>query len=472
MTQPSQLRNSSAADTVPLPREAAWPTREPDPPDEIPALTPGTCLLGVYEGGGYDEPRYLASRGDGQMVLLSRMLNAVASALDGKRSLTQVAEQASRSYGAELNTDAVRYLVENKLRPLGLATMGRPDAPAPKANPLLALSLRFVLMPAWMVRRIGAFFAPMFRPPMIVLVLATLLVMDVWLLATGRVGTSIHVSVGSPGLMLTIMGVVIAGSLFHEFGHAAGCHYGGGKPAQIGVGVLIVVPAFYTNVNDAYRLDRRGRLRTDLGGIYFNAIFAVFLGALYLWTGFAALPAIIVMVHLQLLQQLLPLVRMDGYYILGDLVGVPNLFEQIRPIIRHSLLRKPPERAVTNLRKKTRVVITAWVSLVVPALVFALVNLAIFVPGYFRTAVLGMSLYYRQGVAAFDEGSVSGVLLAVFSVIILMVPWVGISSLVIRTTAKIVFAVNRRLTRRRTAVAKRNRQEDGGMPAPEFQRAE
>ncbi|WP_186382312.1 hypothetical protein, partial [Amycolatopsis rhizosphaerae] len=437
-----------------------------------PTLTPGTALLGVYEGGGYDEPRYLVSRGDGQMVLISRMLNAVASALDGKRSLEQVAEEASRHYGAELNADAVRYLVENKLRPLGLATMGVPDAPAPKPNPLLALSLRFVLMPAWMVRRVAALFAPMFRPPVIVLVLATLLAMDVWLLVTGRVGASIHLSVGSPGLMLTIMGVVLAGTLFHEFGHAAGCHYGGGKPAQIGVGVLIVVPAFYTNVNDAYRLDRRGRLRTDLGGIYFNAIFAVFLGALCLWTGFPALPAIIVMIHIQMMQQLLPLVRMDGYYILGDLVGVPNLFEQIRPIIRHSLLRKPPERAVTNLRKKTRVVITTWVSLVVPALVLALVNLAIFVPSYFRSAVQGMSVYYREGLAAFDNGSVSGVLLALLSVIILLVPWVGISTMVVRTTAKIVFAVNRRLARRRKAASAPNREGDGGLPAPEFQRAE
>ena len=37
---------------------------------------------------------------------------------------------------------------------------------------------------------------------------------------------------------------------------------------------------------DAYRLGKRGRLRTDLGGMYFNAIFALIVGAVYAATSF------------------------------------------------------------------------------------------------------------------------------------------------------------------------------------------
>ena len=40
----------------------------------------------------------------------------------------------------------------------------------------------------------------------------------------------------------------------------------------MGAGIYMVWPAFYTDVTDAYRLPRRARLRTDLGGIYFNAV--------------------------------------------------------------------------------------------------------------------------------------------------------------------------------------------------------
>ena len=47
------------------------------------------------------------------------------------------------------------------------------------------------------------------------------------------------------------------------------------RPGVMGAGLYLVWPAFYTDVTDSYRLGRGGRLRTDLGGLYFNAIVAV-----------------------------------------------------------------------------------------------------------------------------------------------------------------------------------------------------
>jgi putative peptide zinc metalloprotease protein len=41
----------------------------------------------------------------------------------------------------------------------------------------------------------------------------------------------------------------------------------------MGAGIYLAFPAFYTDVTDAYRLSKGGRLRTDLGGVYFNALF-------------------------------------------------------------------------------------------------------------------------------------------------------------------------------------------------------
>ena len=37
---------------------------------------------------------------------------------------------------------------------------------------------------------------------------------------------------------------------------------------------------------------------------------------------------------LQMLRQLLPFVRFDGYHVLADLTGVPDLFARIGPILR------------------------------------------------------------------------------------------------------------------------------------------
>ncbi len=45
------------------------------------------------------------------------------------------------------------------------------------------------------------------------------------------------------------------------------------RPARaIGAGIYLVWPSFFTNVTDSYRLSRAARIRTDLGGLYFNLI--------------------------------------------------------------------------------------------------------------------------------------------------------------------------------------------------------
>ena len=70
----------------------------------------------------------------------------------------------------------------------------------------------------------------------------------------------------TPTLALVMYGLLTLGAVIHELGHAAACRYGGAEPGEIGVGVYIVFPAFYTDVTESYRLDRTGRVRTDLAG--------------------------------------------------------------------------------------------------------------------------------------------------------------------------------------------------------------
>ena len=72
--------------------------------------------------------------------------------------------------------------------------------------------------------------------------------------------------------------------------------------------------------------------------------------------------------NLEMLQQLLPFVRYDGYFILSDLVGVPDLFARVLPILRHVTGRGPQDPRVTGLRRRSRIVVTAWVLTMIPLL--------------------------------------------------------------------------------------------------------
>ena len=136
-----------------------------------------------------------------------------------------------------------------------------------------------------------------------------------------------------PHLLLLVFVVTVLSGGFHEFGHAAAARYSGADPGVIGAGLYLVWPAFYTDVTDSYRLGAAGRIRTDLGGLYFNALVVVLTFAWWYFSGWEALLLLVATQVLQMVQQLLPLLRFDGYHLLADLAGVPDLYHRIRPTL-------------------------------------------------------------------------------------------------------------------------------------------
>jgi putative peptide zinc metalloprotease protein len=229
----------------------------------------------------------------------------------------------------------------------------------------------------------------------------------------------------SPGFMLATFAMLIVSASFHELGHAAGCRFSGGKPGAMGCGLYLVWPAFYTDVTDAYRLDWAGRLRTDLGGIYFNAIFALATFAAWAVTGAEALLLLIPLQLLQMVHQLLPVVRMDGYHILSDLVGVPDLFARIKPTLLALVPGRRTGDAALVLKPWVRVVITLWVLTVVPLLLLGLLMVVISAPRVVATAWDSVGLQWREVSEAIGDGAWSGAVLGVLGVMATVLPILG-----------------------------------------------
>ena len=363
--------------TLDLP-DVAWPLR----------LAAGTELLGEFKNSGVTEPPSLVRRADGQVIQLSRLVYLVASLLDGSRAPDVIAARASAELGRTLSAEQVGYLIAAKLAPLGIVASAvapaGPPADLPTARPLLALRARATLLPATAANAAGVFLRPLFSWPVIVAVIAGTAALDYWILSVRGLVAALQQLLNDPVDLLLVVGLSIASALFHECGHAAGCRRGGARPGRIGVGIYLVWPAFFTNVTDSYRLSRAGRLRTDLGGVYFNLIFILGLAGVYAVTSSKILLLVMAATHLEMLEQLLPFVRFDGYFILSDLVGVPDLFARIAPVLRGSLLRGPGDPRVTALRRPARIVITAWVLTVVPLLACTLGYLMLFLPSASR----------------------------------------------------------------------------------------
>src|SRR4051794_21790464 len=419
---PATVTEESETETevLPVADQAAPSTSSPS---EKPKLARGIDLIGKYEGSGFKEAPYIARREDGQVVQLAPLLYLIAELSDGQRTNEEIAAGVSEAIKRGVSADNVRQLVEERLRPLGVIAPADGSEPElQKVDPLLALKLRAALVPERVVNAITKIFKPLFFPPVVIAVLAGLVAMDIWLFLFHGVAQSLREVLYSPALLMMMLGLVVLSAAFHECGHATACAYGGARPGVMGAGLYIVWPAFYTDVTDAYRLGKGGRLRTDLGGVYFNVVFMLAVLAVYGATGYEPLLLIIPFMHLEILHQFLPFIRLDGYYIISDLTGVPDMFARIRPTLASLLPWNETSDRVNELKSWVRGVVTAYVFIVVPLLLFMFGMMVLNAPRIISTAYDSFFSQYHKVQHAFNGGSALAGVIGIVQMAILVLP--------------------------------------------------
>jgi putative peptide zinc metalloprotease protein len=436
--------------------------------DDVPRLAEGTELIGEYQGSGFAEARYIVSRGDGQVVQLSELLHRLAALIDGQRDLEALADGLGAALEREVTGEQVQYLIERQLRPTGIVAPG-PEAhdeqnpggestvaasagPPSRPDPLLMLRYRVGLVPERAVGVLARVFRAMFWPPVVLVMMGGFVGFDVAIVVCGgaeQVVPAARELFYRPGLTLLVLALVLAAAAFHECGHVTACRYGGARPGVMGVGLYLVWPAFYSTVTDAYRLDRRGRLRTDLGGVYFNAVFMAAMSAAYLVTGSPWLLVTLVLMHIETMWQFLPSVRLDGYYILADLVGVPDLFSRLGPALQSMVPGHAMHPRVAELKPWTRRVILLWVALVAPCLLVWVAAFIVLAPQVLPIAWAALLTLVGATLAAAHSGHATTAALGMVQLILLVLPYAGTTLITINVGRRLLRALRQRLRRRR-----------------------
>ncbi|MGF6327671.1 putative peptide zinc metalloprotease protein [Pseudomonas sp. BS3782 TE3695] len=119
--------------------------------------------------------------------------------------------------------------------------------------------------------------------------------------------------------------------LCHEFGHAFMAKRAGCRVQSMGVAFMVLLPMFYTDVSDAWRVnDRRARLLIGAGGVLAELVLACI--ALLAWSLLPDGPGRTAAFMLAsatwiatLVINLNPFMRFDGYFLLSDFWEVENL---------------------------------------------------------------------------------------------------------------------------------------------------
>ena len=311
----------------------------------------------------------------------------IARRFDGARTSHEIAQELTRQ-GPKTTTAEDVAGVARGLQRLGLLGSGRAGA-APRRS---WLQIRWSLLdPDRFLGGLLALVRPLFSVPALVGMLGLIAWAGILHVVDHRAMVeTLRSSLRGAGPVWIVVATTLSLTL-HELAHGLTAKRLGAEVHEMGLLLLsLVVPCAYTDISDAYLLPRkRDRIIVSLAGT---------IADLLTW----ALASVLVF-HLQptgVLQQILgawmlttgirslgfnlnPLLKLDGYYVLVDLLEMPNLHARSRAVLSwrvRRLLRldaRSHHHPDVPSRERTILEIYGWMSALYIAALLSCVGVAL-----------------------------------------------------------------------------------------------
>ena len=269
----------------------------------------------------------------------------VARLLDGRRTLGQVRARTLEQFpAATLDETAVRRFVRQLALTGMLRLNGRVDVERLLAERKTSLASRLLALPGRlfyirlplanpdaMLSRVAPRIGGLLRPW--VLMLCGLVVLAAAALAVWQAGrlAELQAEFLTPRGLLWLLAALVGIKVLHELGHAVVCKLLGGRVPEMGLALIVFTPCLYCDVSDAWMMRSRWhRMAVTAAGIAVELVLAAAATMVFFVTrpGWLHQVSFSVMVTAALSTLLFngnPLLRYDGYYLLSDLLEVPNL---------------------------------------------------------------------------------------------------------------------------------------------------
>ena len=304
-----------------------------------PRLLPGVEVITL--DSSLSIPTYMLISPDGRQWEIGGTLRAIIDAVDGASSAEVIALIVSAQTGETLTTEEVDRVLWSFLAGINVIDSFRdtacsmPTYRAARATSTSFLLFRIPLLKGFPLRLLTQRLQVLFFPRVAFLLILGSLLLHAWCLINyaHRMRDATHAPLGSS--MLAVCGYLAVSFVLHELGHASACEYFGAAEGEIGFGVYICFPVLYADVSYAWRLRRTQRAVVDLAGIYFQVLAASIMLVFYTATDNAPLLWSVIAINLSVVPNLNPFLKLDGYWFLSDILGVPNLSSRCGELLRH-----------------------------------------------------------------------------------------------------------------------------------------
>lgn len=218
------------------------------------------------------------------------------------------------------------------------------------------------------------------------------LIFQIWLLA--NLSMDEIFSNNADARPLSAFLLIVGGLVFHELGHAASAFKFGCRKVTIGFGWYVIYFVMLADLSESWTLERRQRLLISLAGGYFQSLYILALGTM--WLIFEAQSCLIAASVLTIynILNLNPFFRLDGYWLMSDWLNIKNLREKAAQLSKD--LFSSPRRLHLIVAKTPKALTFYTLGLVVFLPVFY--GYVFFVLAPYAVAILEFelsSLYYN-----------------------------------------------------------------------------
>lgn len=258
-------------------------------------------------------------------------ISQLKSKIDERIAPSKIELGETRSFVARLLRD--NLLVRDTPVPVRIAGKRSTSIPGKIAG-LLAIRFRGI-NPRWLLDQMNPYTSWLFSPITFVFALVLfVLAMLGFLVNVNTVfnNPSLWSSIVRLEILLPLGLAIVVTKSLHELGHALACRAIGRDCHEIGVMFLAFMPCFYCNVSDVWMEPNRWkRIMVSAAGIFVEMLIAAACVPLFLWCRPGMLQMflfslIVVSTVSTLLVNGNPLLKYDGYYIVSDLMQLPNMY--------------------------------------------------------------------------------------------------------------------------------------------------
>lgn len=279
---------------------------------------------------GEEGKKYILSFSDKHHIKVSEAAKEIIDLFDGNHTLFDI-QCILQDKGMEINESELKKIVHDVLIDNGI--LEGSTFKNKKGNSMLWIKIP--LIDSCRLNNIFSILKYAFEKKVLFINMICLVVC-----AVASIYMILHMENEKPLNSILIMAIGYFSLIIHEFGHASAAYKYKINVGKIGVGMYFLYPVMYIDMTSAWRLPSKQRVILDAGGMYFQALTIIPLTII----GFISQESLFFICSIYVLAMsvynLLPFLKLDGYWLFCDYFELNNLSQNAFKIVKAQIVNR------------------------------------------------------------------------------------------------------------------------------------